>query len=72
MRQRVARTSRYLAGLVNQQAARTNAAEGSAVLRRRRQDQEDVEEYLQGRFPTVPAAGSRTGERGAHQVASDL
>ena len=72
MRQRLARTSRYLAGLVNQQAARTNAAEGSAVLRRRRQDQEDVDEYLLGRFPTQPAVGTSTGGRGAHRAANDL
>lgn len=46
MPQRVARTLRYLAKFINQETARTNAAEGSAAFRKRRQD---VGEYLQGR-----------------------
>ena len=49
MRYRVARTQRYLARLISPQTARTNAAEGSATLRERRRDREDVEEYLKGR-----------------------
>ncbi len=72
MHQRVAQTLRYLAGLINQQTARTNAAEGSATLRKRRQDQEHVDEYLQGRhhgyqpFPTDrPAGQTKKGKRGA-------
>lgn len=48
MHQKVTQTFRHLARLINQRAARTNAAEGSATLRKRRQDQEHVDEYLQG------------------------
>lgn len=46
MHQRVAQTLRYLATFIDQGTARTNAAEGSAAFRKRRQD---VDEYLQGR-----------------------
>ena len=54
MHQRIAQTLRYLARLINQTTARSNAAEGSATLRKRRHDQEDVDEYLQGRLLTFP------------------
>ena len=67
MHQRVAQTLRYLAGLINQQTARSNAAEGSATLRKRRQDQENVDEYLQGRLQTFPTGQTEKGNRGAHQ-----
>ncbi len=50
MHQRIAQTLRYLARLSNQHTARANAAEGSATLRKRRQDQEHVNEYLRGRL----------------------
>ncbi len=49
MRQRVSRTLRYLARLISQETARANALEGSATLRKQRQDQEEVDEYLRGR-----------------------
>lgn len=48
MRQRVPRTLRYLARLISQETARSNASEGSATLRRQRQEQDEVDEYLQG------------------------
>ncbi len=60
MRQSVARTLRHLARSINQQTARTNAAGASDVLRRRRQDQEAVDEYLQSRHPATPT--DREGE----------
>lgn len=62
MHQRVAQTLRYLARLMNQQTARTNAAEGSAALRKRRQEQEHVDEYLQGRLLTSPIGETKKGE----------
>ena len=69
MHQRIARTLRYVARLiVNPDTARTNAAEGSATLAERRQDQERVEEYLQGRLLTFPNRETRKGERGEHGV----
>ena len=47
MNQRIAQALRYLSRLTDDQhTARANAAEGSATLRKRRQDQEDVDEYL--------------------------
>ena len=46
MHKRVAQTLRYLDTFINQGTARTNAAEGSAAFRKRRQD---VAEYLRGR-----------------------
>lgn len=67
MHQRVAQTLRYLAGLINQQTARSNAAEGSATLRKKRQDQEHVDKYLKGRLATFPTGQSKKGTRGAHQ-----
>jgi hypothetical protein len=67
MRQRIAQTLRYLARLTGQHTARTNAAEGSATLRKRRQDQEHVDEYLQGQLLTIPGE-TTTGERGVHQA----
>ena len=54
--QLVARTLRYLANQYladpdrsNQYVARANAAEASAKLRKRRQEQADVEAYLRAR-----------------------
>ncbi len=67
MHQRVAQTLRYLAGLITQQTALTNAAEGSATLRKRRQDQEHVDEYLQGQLPTFPSGQTQKAKRVAHQ-----
>ena len=49
MLQRLVRTPRYVARFLTQHTARTNAAEGSASLRERRQEQEDVDEYLRVR-----------------------
>lgn len=49
MHLRLGRTLRSVARLINQQGARSNAAEGSATLRKRRQDHEAVDEYLLGR-----------------------
>ena len=72
MHQRVAQTLRYLARLINQQTARTNAAEGTATLRKRRHDQEDVDEYLQGRLLTCPIGQTKKGDRGAHQAEHNL
>lgn len=72
MHQRVAQTLRYLARPINQQTARTNAAEGSATLRKRRQDQEHVDEYLQGRLLTLPIGETKKGERGAHRGEHNL
>jgi hypothetical protein len=68
MHERVARTLNYLARLTSQHTARTNAAEGSATLRRRRHDQEHVDEYLQGRLLVLPAAETEAGQRGEHGV----
>jgi hypothetical protein len=48
MFQRVARTQRYLARLISQETARTNAAQGSADLRRRRDEQEYVGYEIDG------------------------
>lgn len=42
--ERFVRTLRYL---VNQNTARANAAEASTTLRQRRQEHEDVAEYLE-------------------------
>jgi len=53
MHQRVAQPLRYLATFINQRTARTNAAEGSATLRKRRHDKEHVDEYLQSRAPDL-------------------
>jgi hypothetical protein len=63
MHQRIAQTLRDLATLAGQHTARRNAAEGSAALRKRRHDQEHVDEYLQGRLLTFPLAETGTGER---------
>lgn len=71
MHQRIARTLRILARLTNQHIARTNAAEGSALLRRRRQDQEQVDEYLQGRILTFPLAHIQAGRSGEHHAVDD-
>jgi len=60
MRQRIAQTLRDLARVTGQHTARTNAAEGSATLRKRRQDQEHVDEYLQGRLPTFSETRRRS------------
>lgn len=51
MQQRIARTVQLLARFITQGTARDNAAEASAALRQRRQDQEDVDDYLLGRAP---------------------
>ena len=72
MHQRIAQTLRYLARLINQHTARTNAAEGSATLRKRRHDQEQVDEYLQGRHLTLPIAEAKKGERGEHRARHHL
>lgn len=66
MNHRVAKTLRNLAGLTGQRTALANAAEGSAVLRQRRQDQEHVEEYLQDRLLTAPMGATTNAERGEH------
>lgn len=60
MHRRIALTLRHLARLTGQHTARTNAAEGSATLRQRRHDQEQVDEYLQGLL-TVPRSEAREG-----------
>ena len=69
----LARTLRYLANRyladpgraqrdqANQNTARTNAAEASATLRRRRRDHDDVEAYLQARRLSHPAGNAETG-----------
>jgi hypothetical protein len=72
MHETIARTMRYLARLTNQHTARTNAAEGSATLRRRRHDQEQVDDYLQGRTLTVPASETEAGQRGDNADATAL
>lgn len=63
----VLRALRPLAGLFNQQTARTNAAEGTEILRKRRQVQDHVDEYLRRRLPTSETDETGTGERGVHQ-----
>ena len=63
MHQRIAQSLRYLARLTSQHTARTNAAEGSATLRKRRHDQEHVDEYLQGRLLTFPIDATEMGQR---------
>lgn len=72
MHRRIAQTLRYLATFIDQQTARTNAAEGSANLRRRREDQEHVDEYLQGRLLTLSLGATEDGERGVHQAEHNL
>ena len=64
MQQRIAQTLRYLAGLINQQTARTNAAEASATIRERRHDQERVDRYLHARLLTLSADETEAGESG--------
>lgn len=64
MHQRIAQTLRYLASLINQQTARTNAAEGSATIRQRRHDQERVDRYLHGRLLTFSTDETVTVEPG--------
>ena len=64
MDQNIAQTLRYLARLINQHTARTNAAEGSATLRKRRHDQEHVDEHLRGPLLTFPIGETKKGERG--------
>ena len=66
MHQRIARTLLYLARLTDQHTARTNAAEGSAILRKRRHDQEHVDEYLRGRLLTFPIGEIKMAGRGEH------
>ena len=69
MKQRIARTLRYLATLaIDEQTAQTNAAEGSATLAERRQDQARVDEYLQGRLLTFPVGETKRAGRGGHGV----
>lgn len=72
--QLIARTLRYLAqrfladpdsserSRPNQNTARTNAAEASARLRKRRTDKEDVEAYLQARRQGNLAANTQTDQ----------
>jgi hypothetical protein len=72
MHETITRALRYLARLTNQHTARTNAAEGSATLRRRRHDREHVDEYLQGRTLTVPAAETEAGQRGDNAIETAL
>ena len=48
MHMKIAQAVRHLVTLLDHQTARTNAAEASDTLRLRRQDQERVDEYLQG------------------------
>jgi hypothetical protein len=72
MHETITRTLRYLARLTNQHTARTNAAEGSATLRRRRHDQEQVDEYLQGRALTALASETEAGQRGDNAVETAL
>jgi hypothetical protein len=66
MHERIARTLRFLARLSDQHISRNNAAGGGATLRRRRLDRGEVDEYLQGRTTTVPAAVPRVEGRGEH------
>lgn len=68
MRKSLARTLRHLARLINPQTARTNAADAGAVLRRRRQDQEDVDEYLQARLAASPIGETGKGEPDVHET----
>ena len=72
MHQRIAQTLRYLARPMSQHTARTNAAEGSTTLRKRRHEQELVDEYLQGRVLTFPMREIKEGERGVHQAEHNL
>lgn len=60
------RIDRTLRRLANQDTARSNAAEASATLRRRRHEQEDVDAYLQAldsADPTAAQSSRRTGGR---------
>lgn len=80
--QLLARTLRYLANRYlsdphnadrdgsSQKTARTNAAEASATLRKRRCDHEDVEAYLQAqRLSTTPdPEGEPEGHATEHAV----
>lgn len=58
---RIGRTLRYL---VNQDTARSNAAEASATLRKRRHEHKVVDAYLQARerkYPTGAHAARNLG-----------
>ena len=68
MHDRIARTLRFLARPTNQHIARSNAAQGSAILRRRRLEQAQVDEYLQGRILAFPTADPQVERRGEHGV----
>jgi hypothetical protein len=72
MHQRIALTLRLLARLTNQHTARANAAEGSATLRRRRLDQQQVDEYLQGRILVSTPADPQEEGRDEHGVEHTL
>ena len=62
----VLRGLRPLARLFDQQTARTNAAEGTEILRKRRQVQDHVDEYLRRRLLTSRIDATGTEERGGH------
>jgi len=72
MYQRIARTLRGFARLTDQHVSRTNAAEGTATLRRRRHEQERVDDYLEGRILTFPATETHAGQRGEDGVEDAL
>ena len=58
MQQRIDRIWRHL---VNQDTARSNAAQASAVLRSRRHDREEVDQYLAGSAPPTPLEAKSDG-----------
>ncbi len=70
MREHIAWSLRYLAGMAGQHTARTNAAEGSASLRERRRIHEDTHAYLQTARMTdlADAQGVRRDEHGAEHT----
>jgi hypothetical protein len=61
---RIGRTLRHL---VNQDTARSNAAEASATLRKRRHEHKVVDAYLQARERTYP-----TGAHAARNLGSPI
>jgi hypothetical protein len=69
MQQRFAQTLRFFARLItSQHTARANAADGCATLLKRRQDQEQVDEYLQGRLLALPIDEADPGRKGASDL----
>ena len=72
MQKRVAHAMRYLAGLLSQQTARTNAAEGSATLRKRREVHDDVQRYLQERAAGLSSRETKEREQAVCQAEHNL